>query len=148
MYPLRELLTYILVCRKCEEPHCVNSCPQNALEKQEDNILKRYNMRCIGCKSCSHACPYGVIYPELVPYLSAKCDLCADRCDQKDEPKCACTCPYGAISLKDIEPEDEEYLYKVGDSVIVHSKHWIEKYLYKVGDNILVYSKHWLREKA
>ena len=127
IYPLRELLTYSLICRKCEEAHCVNSCPQNALEKQEDNILKRYYMRCIGCKSCSHACPYGAIYPELIPYLNSKCDLCLDRRSQKDEPVCISTCPYGALSLKDIESDEEKHIYAVGDNVVVHSTHWIRE---------------------
>lgn len=124
MYPLRELLTFILTCRKCEEPHCVNSCPQNALEMQEDGILKRYYMRCIGCKSCSHACPYGVIYPELVPYLNARCDLCVEIREAEQEPPCIASCPYGAISLKDVQPKEEENLYAVGDSIVVYSKHW------------------------
>lgn len=123
MYPLRELLTYILVCRKCEEPHCVNSCPQNALEMQPNRVLKRHYARCIGCKSCSLACPYGVIYPELVPYINSKCDLCADR-DCKEPPVCIVSCPHGAISLKDVEPKEEEFTYAVGESIIVRSKHW------------------------
>lgn len=130
IYELMELLTYIIVCRKCEEPHCVNSCPQNALEKQPDNILKRYLMRCIGCRSCSHGCPYGVIYPELVPYINSKCDLCLDRRTQKNQPICVASCPYGAISLKDIEADEEKHIYKINDNIVAHS------------------SKHWVREKA
>ena len=31
-----ELATYALVCRRCEEPHCVNSCPHDALEQQKE----------------------------------------------------------------------------------------------------------------
>ena len=31
-----ELATYALVCRRCEEPHCVSSCPVDALEQQKD----------------------------------------------------------------------------------------------------------------
>jgi len=124
IFPLRELLTYALICRRCEEAHCVNSCPQNALEKQADNILKRYLMRCIGCKSCSHGCPYGVILPELVPYLNGRCDLCLDRGDGR-EPVCIPTCPYKAIELKEIQPNEQENLYQVGENLIVHSTHWI-----------------------
>lgn len=127
IYELRELLTYILICRKCEEAHCVNSCPQNALEKQSDNILKRYYMRCIGCKSCSHACPYGAIYPELVAYITAKCDLCLDRRDEKGQPICIPTCPYGALSLKDIDPDEEKHIYAVADNIVAHSTHWLRE---------------------
>lgn len=125
LYPLRELLTYILVCRKCEEPHCVNSCPHNALEKQKDNILKRYYMRCVGCRTCSHACPYGVIYPELVPYMNAKCDLCWDRRNQNNEPLCVTTCLHHALELKEVEPNEEKHLYAVGENIVAHSTHWM-----------------------
>ncbi|MDD5356057.1 MAG: 4Fe-4S binding protein [Candidatus Omnitrophica bacterium] len=127
IYELRELLTYSLICRKCEDAHCVNSCPQNALEKQLDGILKRYYMRCIGCKSCSHACPYGTIYPELVPYINSKCDLCLDRRNEKGQPVCIASCPYGALSLKDIEPDAEKNLYSIGDNIVAHSTHWLRE---------------------
>jgi Fe-S-cluster-containing dehydrogenase component len=127
IYSLRELLTYSLICRKCEEAHCVNSCPQNALEKQVNKIIKRYYFRCVGCQTCSHACPYGVIYPELVPYLNSKCDQCLDRRGQQGEPVCIPSCPYGALALKDGEPDETKHIYAVGDNFLVHSTHWIRE---------------------
>lgn len=121
-----ELATYALVCRRCEEPHCVNSCPADALEQQKDKdkVLIRHNMRCISCKSCSHACPYGAIYPEHVPYLIHNCDFCLDRRDEKNEPLCIKSCPYGALSLKEGSVELDENTFLVGDNLIVHSTHW------------------------
>lgn len=121
-----ELATYALVCRRCEEPHCVNACPVEALEQQKDKnkLLIRHNMRCISCKSCSHACPYGTIYPENVPFLIHSCDFCLNRRTQKDEPLCIKTCPYGALSLKEGDVELDENTFLVGDNLIVHSTHW------------------------
>ena len=121
-----ELATYYLVCRKCEEPHCVNACPVEALEQQEEKerILIRHNMRCISCRSCSHACPYGTIYPETVPYIAHNCDFCLDRRAEKEEPLCITTCPYGALSLKSGDVELDENTFLVGDNIIVHSTHW------------------------
>ncbi|MEE9500104.1 MAG: 4Fe-4S ferredoxin, partial [Candidatus Omnitrophota bacterium] len=54
IFSVAELVTYALVCRKCEEAHCVNACPVEALEqeKDKDKLLVRHNMRCISCKSC------------------------------------------------------------------------------------------------
>lgn len=124
IYSLREYLTYLLICRRCEKPHCVQACPQNALERQADGILKRYYMRCIGCQSCAHACPYGTIYPELVPYINHKCDLCLDRRDQQGEPACIGTCPYGALSVSDAEPNEAKHMYAIDEHLIVHSTHW------------------------
>jgi Fe-S-cluster-containing dehydrogenase component len=121
-----ELATYYLVCRKCEEPHCVNACPVEALEQQEDKdkILIRHNMRCISCRSCSHACPYGTIYPENVPYLVHNCDFCLDRREIKDEPLCIKTCPYDALKLMDSNTKVPENTFLVGENLIIHSTHW------------------------
>jgi Fe-S-cluster-containing dehydrogenase component len=121
-----ELATYALVCRRCEEPHCVNSCPVEALEQQKEKnkLLIRHNMRCIACRSCSHACPYGTIYPENVPFLNHVCDFCMDRRDHQDEPLCIKTCPHGALSLKPGDMELDQNTFLVGDNLIVHSTHW------------------------
>lgn len=121
-----ELATYYLVCRRCEEPHCVNACPVEALQQQEDKekLLIRHNMRCISCKSCAHACPYGAIYPELVPLLIHNCDFCLDRRTWLNEPLCIKSCPYGALSLKEADTQLDENTFLAGDNLIVHSTHW------------------------
>jgi len=126
IFSVAELATYALVCRRCEQPHCVLSCPVEALEQQKDKnkLLIRHNMRCISCRSCSHACPYGTIYPELVPLLIHNCDFCLNRRGEKDEPLCITTCPYGALSLKEGEVRQDENTFLVGDNMVVHSTHW------------------------
>lgn len=124
---VRELATYCAICRKCEEPHCVNSCKFEALEKQKDNLLVRYGMRCVSCKSCSHACPYGTIYPELVPLAFHNCDYCLDRKKEKGEPVCISTCPYGALGIKEGEFGPDKNTFLVGENVLVHSTHWMRE---------------------
>ncbi len=123
---IAELATYFLVCRRCEEPHCVSACPVEALEQQKDreNLLIRHNMRCISCKSCSHACPYGTIYPENVPYIVHICDFCLDRLDRDNEPLCIETCPYNALRLMKASEELQENSFLVGDNLIVHATRW------------------------
>ena len=123
---IEELATYALVCRKCEEPHCVAACPKEALEqqKEKDNILMRHNMRCVSCKSCSHACPYGTIYPEVVPLIIHICDYCLDRRNQNAEPLCIESCSFNALSLKPADQELTENTFLVGGNLIVHSTHW------------------------
>ena len=120
-----ELATYALVCRKCEEPHCVAACPAQALEQQKEKgrLLVRHLMRCVGCRSCSHACPYGTIYPESVPAIARVCDYCWDRRGKAGEPVCVGTCPHGALRLV---PGDAggEGTFLVGDHLVVHSTHW------------------------
>ena len=121
-----ELASYAVVCRRCEEPHCVKACPFKALEQQKDqgSLLIRHNMLCTSCQSCSHACPYGTIYPENVPLLAHNCDFCLDRRDANDEPLCIRTCPYGALRLVRGDSELDENVFLVGDHLIVHSTHW------------------------
>jgi len=126
IFSVVELATYYLVCRRCEEPHCVNACPHDALEQQEDKekLLVRHAMRCISCRTCSHACPYGTIYPEYVPLLVHNCDFCLNRRDRSGEPLCVASCSHGALSLRNAEDELGENTFLVGDNLIVHSTHW------------------------
>jgi Fe-S-cluster-containing dehydrogenase component len=121
-----ELATYALVCRRCEAPHCVPSCPVEALEQQKEKnkLLIRHNMRCVSCKSCSHACPYGTIYPELLPLFIHNCDFCLDRRGGKEEPLCVTSCPFGALSLKSADEPLEENAFLVGDHIVIRSTHW------------------------
>jgi Fe-S-cluster-containing dehydrogenase component len=124
-----ELATYALVCRRCEEPHCVNACPVDALEQQKEknNLLVRHNMLCVSCRSCSHACPYGTIYPENVPLLVHTCDFCLDRREAAGEPLCIASCPHGALALRKADEELPENTFLVGENLIVHSTHWMRE---------------------
>jgi CRP-like cAMP-binding protein/Fe-S-cluster-containing hydrogenase component 2 len=50
-----------VVCRHCEDPRCMNSCPTGAVERRpEGEIYFQYD-RCIGCGNCAIACPYDSI---------------------------------------------------------------------------------------
>jgi Fe-S-cluster-containing dehydrogenase component len=124
---IAELATYALVCRKCENPHCVAACPVDALEQREEQnrMLVRHNMRCVGCRSCSHACPYGTIYPETVPLLVHNCDFCLDRRDE--DPLCVRTCTGGALAVRSADGELPENTFLVGENLIVHSTHWMRE---------------------
>lgn len=125
---LLEFINFVLVCHRCEEAPCLNACKYDALERQEDGILKRYNFRCVSCKSCSLACPFGVIYPEFIPYLLTRCDYCLDRI-QKGPPICIKSCPKGAVEFKEVEERPLENIFFVKD-IAVKSTRW-EKIAWK-----------------
>lgn len=117
---LRELAAFAVYCRRCEEAPCVASCRYEALERGEDGVLRRWNLRCVGCKSCSHACPFGTILPDVLSFYVVQCDRCihAGR-----EPVCARECPEGAIEFREVKAE-EEGVYLVGDWLAVKTFKW------------------------
>jgi len=121
---LQEVATYSIICRKCEKENCVTSCPFGALEKGPDKILRRYNLRCTSCKTCSHACHSGVILPEFIPYMAYNCDLCLDRLKGDDLPDCVPACTCGAVKYGDFTEDAEKNLYAIGKNLVVHSMHW------------------------
>lgn len=118
---LREAAAFELTCRRCEVQSCVTVCTKEALEVQEDGRLKRYNMRCTGCLSCSHACPFGNIIPAALQFYDNVCDFCAGRAES--EPVCAVTCPYHAIGMEEVS-EGQEGVYVIGEQLAVRSVVW------------------------
>ena len=52
--------------------------------------------KCIGCKECAMACPFGVINMHYKTGKAFKCDLCEGR---DAGPVCADWCPNGAITF-------------------------------------------------
>jgi Fe-S-cluster-containing dehydrogenase component len=123
---LRELINYVLVCRRCENPSCVASCRFEALERQPDGVLKRHNLRCVSCKCCSQGCPFGTIYPELTPFYAVRCDYCAAKLEQ-GETGCLATCAKKAIEYKEVEESEKEGIFFVNDHLAAKAPRWNKK---------------------
>ena len=104
---LLEAATLAVICRRCEEGTCMASCPRDALKRGEDGRLRRSTLRCVACKSCSHACPFGTLRPEHRPYAAGRCDRGVGR----RPPLCVSTCPKDA--LRDEEAAEGEPLLMV-----------------------------------
>ena len=123
---LREYATFATVCRHCEEAPCVNACYRNALERAGDGHLKRYKMRCTSCKSCSVACPFGVILPDFIPYLDSKCDFCLKIKDRR-LPECELSCKHNAIELKEVVEDSQKDIYFIDEHLAVHTTRWLRE---------------------
>jgi Fe-S-cluster-containing hydrogenase component 2/CRP-like cAMP-binding protein/thioredoxin reductase len=48
-------------CRHCEQPHCMDDCPQNCIWRTPDGAVYIDNDACISCEACERSCPYGAI---------------------------------------------------------------------------------------
>lgn len=130
IFSLIEIAEFGVYCRQCKEAFCVDACPKDALERTKTHLIKRYNMRCVGCKSCVLACPFGTIFPEVINYITAKCDYCLKQLEDDPDyiPLCARTAPNGSVKIIDIENEKpEENLFFVGDYMVVKTPSWRKK---------------------
>ena len=90
-------------CMHCLHPACVSACPVSALEKSERGAVVYDATRCIGCRYCMVACPFGVPkfeWDKSIP-LIRKCTFCADRQAKGAEPACTSVCPTGALLFGD-----------------------------------------------
>ncbi|WP_133500781.1 4Fe-4S dicluster domain-containing protein [Cognatilysobacter terrigena] len=102
-------------CLHCEEPACVTVCPTGASYKRaEDGIVLVDESKCIGCKLCSWACPYGAREYSSVEGVMKKCTLCIDRIynenlpEAERQPACVQACPTRARHFGDLaDPESK-----------------------------------------
>jgi tetrathionate reductase subunit B len=84
-----EFSFHINMCRHCDEPPCMDACPEEAIKKREDGIVVMDYDLCTGCQACMDACPYDAITFDEDQGLAQKCNLCHHRVDQGLLPACA-----------------------------------------------------------
>ncbi len=92
-------------CMHCEHPACASACIVGALHKTPEGPVIYDDYKCMGCRYCMLACPFGVPtfeWDKPVPYIR-KCTFCTDRLEAGMEPACAKACPTGAIQFGERE---------------------------------------------
>jgi formate dehydrogenase iron-sulfur subunit len=88
-------------CMHCEYPACVEACIVGALEKTADGPVVYDENKCIGCRYCMVACPFGIPnfeWDKPLPWIR-KCNFCANRLAEGLEPACVAACTTGALKF-------------------------------------------------
>jgi len=129
-YPNTVTLFFPRACMHCENAPCVTVCPTHASYKRSDGIVMVDESKCIGCRYCIAACPYGARtyvkeiksyygnsssnsfeqtgYSEYTIGTVSKCELCSKRVDQGYQPACVQTCPAVARKFGDLDDPNSD----------------------------------------
>jgi len=114
-----------VLCNHCENPPCVRVCPTRATFRRSDGIVMMDYHRCIGCRLCMAACPYGarsMNYRESRPFIAKinpdfptrakgvveKCNFCEERLAKGTLPVCVEACRQKALTFGDAEDPRSE----------------------------------------
>jgi molybdopterin-containing oxidoreductase family iron-sulfur binding subunit len=120
-----------ILCNHCASPPCVRVCPTQATWKRDDGIVMMDYHRCIGCRYCMAACPYGsrsFNWFDPRPYISKqtsgyatrtkgvveKCNFCEERLADGLLPACVEACSQKALVFGDLNTEGSEVRQVLG----------------------------------
>jgi molybdopterin-containing oxidoreductase family iron-sulfur binding subunit len=118
---------FVVLCNQCTNPPCVRVCPTQATFKRpQDGIVMMDFHRCIGCRYCMAACPFGARsfnYRDPRPFIKSelnltfptrergvveKCNFCEERLAVGQLPACVTACKVGALVFGDLENAKSE----------------------------------------
>jgi molybdopterin-containing oxidoreductase family iron-sulfur binding subunit len=130
----------MVLCNHCDNPPCVRVCPTQATWKREkDGIVMMDWHRCIGCRYCVAACPYGSRsfnwrdprpfiddiqpdFPTRVRGVVEKCTFCEERLVKGQMPACVEACRHGALTFGDLEDSESDVRRLLHDNYTIRRK--------------------------
>ena len=136
---------FILLCNHCDQPACVRVCPTQATFKRPDGIVMQDMHRCIGCRFCMAACPFGARsfnyrdprgkdengrpfirkenpqFPTRMIGVVEKCTACYERLAVGKQPACA-EASDGAIVFGDLEDPGSEVRKLIAEKYTIRRK--------------------------
>ena len=82
---------------QCDEPWCLMACPKGAIAKDPaSGVVTVDEIKCVGCRTCVSACPFGMIKYAAEKKKADKCNLCGS-----DVPECVAFCPTHCLTFSD-----------------------------------------------
>ncbi|MBC8259453.1 MAG: 4Fe-4S dicluster domain-containing protein [SAR324 cluster bacterium] len=130
---------FLTLCNHCENPPCVKACPTGATFKQSDGIVEMDFHRCIGCRFCMAACPYGSRsfnwrnprpaiknitpdYPTREHGVVEKCNFCSERLAKGQQPSCVEACPEKVLTFGNLYDKNSEIRQVLKDNPTIQRK--------------------------
>ena len=107
-YPDLEMYFLPTMCQQCQDAPCVNVCPTGASYRDADGMVLVDKEKCIGCKYCMMACPYGVRSWSPSEHVVEKCTLCGQLTSVGEEPKCVAACCASARFYGDLDDPNSD----------------------------------------
>jgi len=103
---LEEAKFITVTCMQCDEPWCLKACPKGAIDKDAaSGVVCVDEVKCVGCRTCVSACPFGMITYQADSRKADKCNLCGG-----DFPECVTFCPTHCLTFSE---EDKPLREKV-----------------------------------
>jgi len=135
-----EHLPFLVLCNHCEDPPCCQACPTEATFQREDGIVLMDFHRCIGCRFCMAACPFGArsfnffdprpfldpeernpLFPTRMKGVVEKCNFCAERLAMGKLPACV-EAADGAIAFGDLNDPESEVRHWLKENYTIRRK--------------------------
>ncbi len=131
-------LPFTTLCNQCRHPICVKVCPTRATFTNDEGVIMQDMHRCIGCRNCMAACPYGSRsfnfvdprdyleeinpnYPTRMKGVVEKCDFCMERLNKGERPLCV-EASKGAILFGDLDDPDSEISRKLAKVLAIQRR--------------------------
>jgi len=133
----------LVLCNHCDNPPCVRVCPTQATFRREDGIVMMDYHRCIGCRYCVAACPYGSrsfnwrdprphikkdLDPELPTFptrsrgVVEKCNFCTEQLARGKMPVCVEACEAKALTFGDLEDAESDVRKLLAENYSIRRK--------------------------
>lgn len=95
-------------CQQCENSPCTNVCPTGASYRNDEGVVLVDKEKCIGCKYCMMACPYGVRSYNKSEGVVEKCTLCQQLTAVGEQPACVAACCGNARFYGDLDDPESD----------------------------------------